>query len=101
MGYDCGEHIRSIVRPNCNESGIELALDLVRKKDSNPYVERAIRHIYLESCSSDRVHVFLIDVNERQIVTVARESTTDDSADGSGTDDDHTRAHVDLLECFR
>jgi hypothetical protein len=72
----------------------------MRKNDGNPDIEGAIRHVYLQSRLANGGHVLLVDVNERHIVPGARESAADDSADGSGADDDHARAHVNLLDDF-
>ena len=83
MGHDCRQRIRRVVRAHCDETDIELAFDLVRKNNGNPYVEGAIRHVYLQSCLANGGHVLLIDVNERHIVAGARESAANDPADGS------------------
>jgi hypothetical protein len=44
--------------------------------------------------------MFLVDIDKCHIVAGAPEAAADNPADGSGANDDHARAHMNLREDF-
>ena len=94
------QRVGRIIRAHGDETDVEVAIDLVRKTDVDLDVEGAVGHVHLQSPLADGGHMLFIDIDECDVMPRPRESPADDPADGSGTDNDHARAHVNLLGDF-
>ncbi len=82
--------------PHGDQADVVPAADLVGKYDVDLHVERTVGHIDLQTSLPDRRDMFLVDVDERQVVSRAREPAADNAADGAGADYDDTVAHLCL-----
>src|SRR5512143_36916 len=47
--HDGVKRVRRVVGTDSNKADIELALDLIGKNNRDPYVERTVRHVNLQS----------------------------------------------------
>jgi hypothetical protein len=92
MRHDRCERVRRVIRAHGNEAVVEFSLDLARKNNRDFDIKGAVRHIDLQAVVPNGGDVFLIDINENNVIPRSCEAATNDAADRPGSDNDHTHS---------
>jgi hypothetical protein len=87
MRHDRIQRVDGKIRSDRDECDIEQPRDLAGIDDSDAEIEASVGHVDLQPGLAYRLDVFPIHVHKRYIVPGARESSSDDASNRSGSDD--------------
>src|SRR5258706_4986566 len=97
MRHDGIQRVWGIVGAHRDAADFVFAVNFIWQSGFDFNVERAVRNVDLQTIFANRRDMFLVDIDEGDVVSGTRQPAADDAADRADADDDDAIGHIELL----